>query len=237
MNYRVLGRTGLKVGEIGMGCEGFVEQPYETVKAYIDRMEEAGMNCIDLYAPNPEFRSNLGKALRGRREKFILQAHLCSVWKDGQYKRTRKLSEVKEGFEDQLRRLETDHVEIGMIHYVDSLEDWHTVEAGEVMGYALALKEQGTIGCIGMSSHNPEAALAAVQSGLIDVLMFSVNPCYDLLPASEDVESRSSKCRAFPCRKGIDSFSVHPLCPHPSGCGLCHVRRPFHGGFDGKHFL
>ncbi|MCI8375420.1 MAG: 4Fe-4S binding protein [Lachnospiraceae bacterium] len=132
---------------------------------------------------------DLGKALRGRREKFILQAHLCSVWKDGQYKRTRKLSEVKEGFEDQLRRLETDHVEIGMIHYVDSLEDWHTVEAGEVMSYALALKEQGTIGCIGMSSHNPEAALAAVQSGLIDVLMFSVNPCYDLLPASEDVES------------------------------------------------
>ena len=43
-------------------------------------------NCIDLYAPNPDFRSYLGKALEGRREKFILQAHLCSVWKDGQYK-------------------------------------------------------------------------------------------------------------------------------------------------------
>ena len=31
-------------------------------------------------------------------------------------------------------------------------------------------------------------ALAAVNTGLIDVLMFSVNPCYDLQPASEDVE-------------------------------------------------
>ena len=189
MEKRVLGRTGLMVGEIGMGCEGFLDQPYETVKAYIDRMEEAGVNCIDLYTPNPEFRSNLGRALRGRREKFVLQGHLCTVWKDGQYKRTRKLSEVKEGFEDQLRRLETDHLEIGMIHYVDSLEDWETVKNGDVIKYALELKEQGTIGCSGMSSHNPEAALAAVNSGLVDVLMFSVNPCYDLLPANENVES------------------------------------------------
>lgn len=172
-----------------MGCEGFVDQPYETVKAYIDRMEEAGVNCIDLYTPNPEFRSNLGKALKGRREKFVLQAHLCTVWKDGQYKHTRKLSEVKEGFVDQLCRLETDHVEIGMIHYVDSMEDWETVKNGDVIKYALELKEKGTIGCIGMSRHNPEAALAAVHSGLVDVLMFSVNPCYDLLPANEDVES------------------------------------------------
>lgn len=189
MNYRVLGRTGLKVSEIGMGCEGFLDQPYETVKAYIDRMEEAGVNCMDLYTPNPELRSNLGRALRGRRERFVLQAHLCTIWKDGQYKRTRKLSEVKEGFADQLCRLGTDYLEIGMIHYVDSLEDWKTVRNGDVMKYALELKEQGKIGCIGMSGHNPEAALAAVNSGLVDVLMFSVNPCYDLLPANEDVES------------------------------------------------
>ena len=150
--------------------------------------EAAGINCIDLYAPNPDFRSNLGRALRGRREKFVLQAHLCTIWKDGQYKRTRDAAEVREGFADQLRRLETDHVEIGMIHYVDSLADWETVKTGPVMAYALELKAAGTIGCVGLSSHNPQAALAAVRSGLIDVLMFSVNPCYDLQPASEDVE-------------------------------------------------
>ena len=54
MQYRTLGRTGLSVSEIGMGCEGFVEKPYEFVKQFVDRMEEAGINCIDLYAPHPD---------------------------------------------------------------------------------------------------------------------------------------------------------------------------------------
>ncbi len=189
MNYRTLGRSGLKVSEIGIGCEGFMDKPYEQVKDFVDLMEETGVNCIDLYSPNPEFRSRLGRALAGRREKFALQAHLCSVWQDGQYQRTRDIGQVKSGFQDQLDRLGTDFVEIGMIHYVDSIDDWETqVKNSPVMAYVQELKAAGTIGCVGLSSHNPEVAQAAVDSGLIDVLMFSVNPCYDLQPAGEDVE-------------------------------------------------
>lgn len=188
MRYRTLGRTGLRVGEIGMGCEGFLNKSPEQVAEMVDVMEAGGVNCIDLYAPDPDFRSALGRALRGRREEFVLQAHLCTVWKDGQYKRTRDPAEVRESFEDQLRRLETDHAEIGMIHYVDSMADWEAVAGGPVLEYARALRAAGRIGCVGLSSHNPKVALAAVRTGIVDVLMFSVNPCYDLQPAGEDVE-------------------------------------------------
>lgn len=193
MQYRILGRTGLRVGEIGMGCEGFVGKNYEQVKEFVNMMEQRGVNCVDLYTPDPEVRANLGKAMAGRREKFVLQAHLCTIWKDGQYKRTRDIREVREGFTEQLRLLGSDHVEIGMVHYVDSMADWEAVRKGEVMEYAQELKRAGTIGCIGLSSHNPEVSLAAVRSGLIDVLMFSINPCYDLQPASEDVEELWAK--------------------------------------------
>lgn len=155
-------------------------------EALVDAAQQAGINYIDLYIPHPELRSRLGQALRGRREKFILQAHLCTVWKNGQYERTREIEEVTAGFEDLLTRLETDHVEVGMIHYVDSMEDWKTVAEGPVMEYARRLKREGRITHLGLSSHNPTAALAAVTSGLIDVLMFSVNPCYDLQPANDD---------------------------------------------------
>ena len=40
-----------------------------------------------------------------------------------------------------------------------------------------------------MSSHNPTVASMAVKTGLIDVVLFSINPCYDLLPPNEDVDT------------------------------------------------
>lgn len=186
MEYRELGRTGIKVSVIALGCEGFVANEGALTEQLLNAAEQGGINCIDLYAPQPEMRSRLGKWLRGRRGKFVLQAHLCTVWQEGQYKRTREIEEVKASFEDLLTRLATDYIDIGMIHYVDSLEDWEAVAGGPVMSYAREMQAQGKIRYIGLSSHNPAAAMQAVQSGLIDVLMFSVNPCYDLQPANED---------------------------------------------------
>lgn len=186
MEYRELGRTGIKVSVIALGCEGFVANEGALTEQLLNAAEQGGINCIDLYAPQPEMRSRLGKWLRGRRGKFVLQAHLCTLWQEGQYKRTREIGEVKASFEDLLKRLATDYIDIGMIHYVDSLEDWEAVAGGPVMEYARELQAQGKIRYIGLSSHNPAAAMQAVQSGLIDVLMFSVNPCYDLQPANED---------------------------------------------------
>lgn len=186
MEYRELGRTGIKVSVIALGCEGFVANEGALTEQLLNAAEQGGINCIDLYAPQPEMRSRLGKWLRGRRGKFVLQAHLCTVWQEGQYKRTREIGEVKASFEGLLTRLATDYIDIGMIHYVDSLEDWEAVAGGPVMAYAREMQAQGKIRYIGLSSHNPAAAMQAVQSGLIDVLMFSVNPCYDLQPANED---------------------------------------------------
>ncbi len=188
MKYRELGSTGIMVSEIGMGCEGFLTQSPEGYMEYVDLLEELGINCIDMYTPDPAFRTNLGNALKGRREHFILQGHLCSCWKDGQYLRSRDLAETKAAFRDQLERLQTDYLDIGMIHYCDSLSDWEEIKKNGILDYARELKKQGVIHAVGLSSHNPQVGLRAVQEGAIEVLMFSINPCYDLLPASEDVE-------------------------------------------------
>lgn len=188
MKYRELGNTGLLVSEIGMGCEGFAQEECRSTKLLLDEAQRQGINYFDLYTPNPQIRAGVGEALKGRREKFFIQSHVCSVWKDGQYKRSRNIGEVKNAMEDMLELLQTDYIDVGMIHYVDSLKDWHEIEDGPVLAYVKELKKRGIIRHIGLSSHNPEAALEAVKSGCIEVLMFSVNPCYDLQPASEDVE-------------------------------------------------
>ena len=188
MKYRMLGNTGLKVSEIGMGCEGFSEGNCAMAKKLFDIAEEKGINYFDLYTSNPDVRRAVGTAMRGRREKFIVQSHICSVWQNGQYKRTRDVAEVKAGFAEMMKLLQTDYIDVGMIHYCDALSDWDKIVHGGVLDYARELKATGRIKHIGLSSHNPQVALKAAESGAIEVLMFSVNPCYDLQPASEDVE-------------------------------------------------
>ena len=187
MKYRKLWRcNGLKVSEIALGCEGFIGKTQAEFKEMLDKALELGINFIDMYTPNPEFRDNLGIALEGRREEMVLQGHICSVWEDGQYLRTRDLEKAKAAFEDQLNRIGTDYIDVGMIHYVDSESDFDEVFNGAIMEYCKELKADGKILSIGLSSHNPAVARKAVETGLIDVLMFSVNAAYDMQPPSED---------------------------------------------------
>jgi predicted aldo/keto reductase-like oxidoreductase len=173
---------------VALGCEGFMNKDADSVRKDFDRAEQLGINFLDLYASNPDLRSNIGSALNGRRERFTVQGHLCSVWQDGQYLRTREVEKAKAGFEDLLIRLDTDYVDVGMIHYVDNLTDLHKVLDGGIMTWAEELKRAGVVRHIGLSSHNPVVAKEAVESGKIEVLMFSINPCYDMQPPTEDVE-------------------------------------------------
>ena len=113
---------------------------------------------------------------------------MCAAWENDQYLRTRDVYKTLAAFEEQLRLLRTDYLDIGMIHYVDDEKDFLRVFEGPIIRLALRLKQEGKILHIGMSSHNPQVAMKAVESGLVDVLMFSINPCYDMQPASEDVE-------------------------------------------------
>lgn len=187
MRYRELKRCNhIKVSEIALGCEGFMDKTQEEFTAMLDRALELGINFIDMYTSNPDFRDKMGVAIAGRREKIILQGHICSTWENGQYLRTRNLEKTKCAFEDQLKRLGTDYLDVGMIHYVDSESDWEEILQGDIIEYCKQLKTEGKIRSIGLSSHNPVVARKAVETGLIDVLMFSVNAAYDMQPASED---------------------------------------------------
>lgn len=183
-----MGRTGIRVSAVALGCEGFIGKTAAEVVSDFDYAAKLGINFVDIYSPNPELRTNIGAAIAGRRNDFVIQGHLCTVWEDGQYLRTRDADKTSRSFKQQLRQLGTDYLDIGMIHYVDSEADFKTVFEGPIIEMAERLKAEGRIRFIGMSSHNPTVALRAAQTGKVDVLMFSINPCYDLLPPSDDVE-------------------------------------------------
>lgn len=189
MKYRKLGTTGLEVSEIGLGAEWLERHNEKEVKEIIDCCESYGINILDCWMSEPNVRTNIGKAIRGKRERWIIQGHISSTWQNGQYVRTRDLAKVEEAFSDLLTRLGTDYIDLGMIHFVDEETEFHKIMEGEFLAYVKEKKKQGIIHHIGMSTHNPKVAKLAALSGVVEIILFSINPAFDLLPASEDLNT------------------------------------------------
>ena len=230
MEYRTLGRTGIRVSAIALGCEGFIHKSTDEVKSDFDFAIANGVNFVDIYSPNPALRENIGAALEGRRREFIIQGHLCTTWENDQYLRTRDPQKTLDSFELQLRQLRTDYLDIGMIHYVDAEADFHTVFDGEIIRIAERMKADGRIRYIGMSSHNPVVVRMAVETGLVDVVMFSINPAYDLQPAGDDVDALWADESYTHALQNIDSDRerLYELCER-TGVGI-DVMKVYGGG-------
>lgn len=227
MQYRKLGNTGLKVSEIGFGGE-WMDKSLEETRAVVDACEAAGINILDCWMADPTRRSNLGDALEGRRDKWIIQGHIGSTWQDGQYVRTRDMDQVKPAFEDLLKRFHTDYMDIGMIHFVDKTDEYHQIMDGPFMEYVRALLAAGAIRHIGLSTHNPDVAKLAAAEPAIEVVMFSLNPAFDMLPASDDINDLFGDYSAATGGINADRAELYALCEQ-TGTGLT-VMKPYAGG-------
>lgn len=209
MRYRAFGRAQTTVSEIGLGCEHLEGKPTEQVVQVVNAAINAGINILDCFMPEPKVRSDLGTALEGQREKMQIQGHLRTIWKDGQYTRTLDMDSVKRSFDDLLTRLKTDYIDFGMLHMIDNPQDFHAIFDGELLKYAQTLKQQGVIRYLGVSTHNSAVALEMAQTGLLDCMMLSVNPAYDLLPPDrmklrlhqEDIQDET--CGIDPARAAV----------------------------------
>jgi len=67
MRYREVGKTGVSVSEIGLGGEWLEKQSEEAVREIVDQCEKLGINIFDCWMSEPNVRSNLGKAIKGKR--------------------------------------------------------------------------------------------------------------------------------------------------------------------------
>ena len=189
MQYRTLGKTGLKVSEIGFGGEWLERHDEEHSVGLLKYAHSKGINIVDCWMADPKSRDIIGKAMAGCRDSWYVQGHIGSTYQNGQYVRTRDMKYVIPAFEDLLLRLQTDYIDLGMIHYIDSVEEWNTVMNGEFIKYVKELHKKGTIRHIGLSTHNPVIGKLAVESGFIEMILFSINPAFDMRPATEDLES------------------------------------------------
>ncbi|MCE5343980.1 MAG: aldo/keto reductase [Eubacteriales bacterium] len=186
-NSRILGKTGIKVNELALGCEHLQGKDESLVRDVIARALEKGVDFLDVFMSEPNVRTYIGRALAGCRKQVKIQGHIGSVWTDGQYAVRRELELCRSTFDDLLTRLNMDYIDIGFIHNLDNPREWEDFISSPTMQYTQELKKQGVLHAVGLSTHNPITALTAVNSGLIDVLMFSLNPTYDLLPPDKEI--------------------------------------------------
>ena len=188
MEYRKLGKTGIEVSEIAFGAEFLVERPYEDTEVLIRACEENGINFVDCWMSEPDVRSHLGKAIKPNRENWVIQGHLGATWQNEQYVRTREMDKVIPAFEDFMERFQIDTLDFGMIHYVDTLDDYNEIMNGPFIEYVRKLKREGVIEHIGLSTHNPDIGLLAAKNPEIELLMFSINPAFDMFDSMDDIE-------------------------------------------------
>lgn len=189
MNYRRLGKTEIMVSEIGFGGEWLDRHEFDESVELIRYAGTKGINIIDCWMSDPKPRKIIGEAIHDNREKWFIQGHIGSTWQDGQYVRTRDMNFVKPAFEDLLKYLQTDYVDLGMIHYVDDMNDWNLLVNNGFLDYVKELKAAGRIHHIGLSTHNPKIGRMAAETGFVEMILFSINPAFDMLPASEDINA------------------------------------------------
>lgn len=188
MNYRRLGRTGLMVSEVGFGGEWLERHPEEDSVALIRHARAKGVNIIDCWMPDPKSRDIIGRAIADCRDEWFVQGHIGSTYQNGQYVRSRDMAFVKPAFEDLLARIGGGYIDLGMIHYIDTEADWAASMNGPFIEYVHALREKGVIRHIGLSTHNPRIAARAVETGFVEMILFSINPAFDMRPATENLE-------------------------------------------------
>lgn len=200
MRYRTVPRTGDEVGIIGMGTSSNgasgVEETVRTVRMALD----AGVNYFDLAAGDSVAFEAFGEALKRRRGEAILQMHFGADYSTGAYGRVYGLDNVKRSVAWQMDRIGTDYIDYGFIHCIDSIGDLEEEWDGGIVDHILKLKEEGTVRHVGLSTHTPAVAMRALDSGIVDMVMFSINPAYDYQKedfAYGEVDERSALYRRY----------------------------------------
>jgi aryl-alcohol dehydrogenase-like predicted oxidoreductase len=186
MKYRTLGRTGLKVSEIGFGAWGIGggmwqnSDDAEAIRA-LHKAADLGITFIDTALVYGDGHSEqlIGKFLRERKERLNIATKIPpknQLWP------ARKGSPVNEAFpkdyiiectEKSLRNLGVDSVEVQQFHVW--LDEW--LRQGDWWDAIQTLKEQGKIRAFGVSinDHAPETALELGRSGLVDTVQVIYN--------------------------------------------------------------
>ena len=216
MEYRRLPHGGEKISVIGMGTSVVGEKSVENVTETVTYALDHGINYIDLAGGHAAVFPGVGKALEGRRGEVMLQVHFGADYTSGEYGWNPSLSGVKSSIAWQLDNLKTDYIDFGFMHCLDETEDLQAYEDDGILDYLMEMKKMGVVRHLGLSTHSPEIANAVLDKGIIDMMMFSINPMYDYGQGDYAIGGANER------------YDLYRRC-EKEGVGIS-VMKPFNGG-------
>ena len=231
MEYRSLphGSSQEKLSVLGLGMGGIHVSPEAEIEAVVRTAMENGVNFFDLCGGGAGVYAPFGRAIAGQREKVFFQLHFGAVYNGkGEYGWSRDLRKIQETFVWELETLGTDYADFGFMHCVDEDADFDKLNASGILDFVREMKSQGKVRHIGFSSHTPAVAHRVLDTGLADIMMFSLNPAYDLEQGDElGIGSTPERARLLR-RCEAEGIGVSVMKPFHGGKLLDEKTSPFH---------
>lgn len=166
MEYRTLGRTGVRLSMIGFGGIVAAGTEQRDAEAVVDEALDAGITYFDVAPTYGDCEERIGPALYGKRDRVFLACKTTNRTRDGS----------RTELERSLERLKTDHFDTYQLHGVTKLEDVQTIFGPNgAMETFLRAKEEGKTRFLGFSAHSEEAALALMDRFDFDTTLFPTN--------------------------------------------------------------
>ncbi|MFX1399682.1 MAG: aldo/keto reductase [Promethearchaeota archaeon] len=204
MLLKELGRTGLKVSEIGIGTEHLFRQTQKTVDTVIVHAIEHKINYFDVLFSVQHYLEKLALSLKGYREDLVITGHLGTIEIEGRPKKNRNLQECKKAFLRMLSVLETDYVDILNIQFVGKNEFDKIMKPKGLYDLATSFRDEGKTNYLALSTHDILVAKQAIRSGRFDMIMFPISLANHGLPGRNELLKECSKT-------GIGLVAIKPF--------------------------
>lgn len=226
MEYRIHPRTKDKISVIGIGTGPIYEAPEREAVETLSYACEHGVNYVDFATAGAETFRYAGLAFASVRRELLYQVHFGANYETGEYGWTTDLDKVKGQIDWQLSQLNTDYIDFGMIHCLDSAGDWEQYQENGVLDYLLEMKKSGVVRHIGLSTHTPELAGRILDSGIVEQMMFSINPAYDYQHGEYAAGSAGERMDLYR-RCEAEGVGISVMKPYSSGQLLDDRTSPF----------
>ena len=165
MNYKVLGKTGLRVSEVGVGGIPIQRADAATAKVLMAAAADMGVNFLDSARAYSVSEQYLGDALVGIRDRFIIATKSGAMTKEA----------MERDIQISLDNFHTDYIDLYQLHNPKPSDVERIIGPGGALDALREAKAAGKIGHIGVTLHSKELFAQFLNYDWVETIMFPYN--------------------------------------------------------------